>query len=345
MSIFVPFFLLLTITVGVQAEGKKRFQTLDTNNDGKLSYAEAPEWFMLGMDANQNGEITATEAIAWVKEARKQQQHSAKVSSKFVLAKDIVYVEQPDNKKEQSLDIYGPARSEEKHPVLIYIHGGGWTLGDKSNGLGTKVPWLADKGWLLVSVNYQLAPAVKHPVLVEDVATAVAWVHDNISKYGGDAEKIVVMGHSAGAHLAALVSTDKRKLEAHKKPLSVIYASILLDGAGYDIPVLLADPAVLKTAGPTYKKWATNDSAVWKDASPVTHISKDIGIPEFLILHTSRQRAVEQSNNLATLLQESGVEATVVHCNEDSHASINQKVGEPTHCATLAIEQLLSQIQ
>ena len=341
MVSMVPFYLLLLVLIHVQSSGEKRFRALDTNNDNKLSYAEAPEYFMLGMDENKNGEITAIEAITWVKEARKQQEHSMKVSRELVISKDVVYVEHPENKKEQSLDIYGPAKSEEKHPVLIYIHGGGWTLGDKSNGLGIKVPWLAERNWMLVSINYRLAPAVKHPVLVEDVAAAIAWVHTYIGKYGGAPDKIVVMGHSAGAHLAALVSTDKRKLKTHDKPLSIIKGIILLDGAGYDIPALLENPLIFKAAGPTYEKWATDDPMVWKDASPVTHVAKDIGIPEFLILHTSRQRAVEQSEKLAKLLQENGVNATVIHCGEDSHASINQKIGEQEHCATKAIDSFL----
>jgi acetyl esterase/lipase len=336
--------IVIAMVALLQSKGEQLFRVLDKNNDNQLSYSEAPEWFMLGMDADKNGQITVAEATVWTKQKRKEQRNSIKVSKAFTLAKDVVYVEKPENKKEQSLDIYGKTSSE-KQPVLIYIHGGAWTIGDKSNGLGTKVPWLANQGWLFVSINYRLAPKVQHPVLIEDVAAAVAWVHEHINEYGGDPEKIVVMGHSAGAHLAALVSTDKRKLEAHKKPLSVIKAVVLLDGAGYDIPALLTDPLLPKTSIETYTKWASNNPDVWKDASPITHIEKDIGTPEFLILHTSRKRATEQSKQLAKVLQSNGVQVKVVPCLNDTHASINANVGAKGHICTTSIEKVMSSVE
>jgi acetyl esterase/lipase len=336
--------IVIAMVALLQSKGEQRFRALDKNNDNQLSYSEASEWFMLGMDADRNGQITVAEATAWAKQNRREQRESTKVSKAFVLAKDVAYVEEPENTKEQSLDIYGK-KSSEKQPVIIYIHGGAWTIGDKSNGLGTKVPWIANHDWLFVSINYRLAPKVQHPVLIEDVAAAVAWVHEYIDEYGGDPEKIVVMGHSAGAHLAALVSTDKRKLEAHKKPLSIIKAAVLLDGAGYDIPSLLSDPFLPKTSMETYTRWASDNPDIWKDASPITHIEKDIGTPEFLILHTSRKRAIEQSKQLAKVLQSNGVQVKVVPCLNDTHASINANVGAKGHICTTSIEKVMSSVE
>lgn len=132
----------------------------------------------------------------------------------------------------QSLDIHttNPAedgKSAKLTPVLIMIHGGGWRRGDKA-GVGVtrhKAPHFVASGYVYVSINYRPSATPdgpKHPAHVQDCAKAIAWVHDNIAKYGGAPNRVFVMGHSAGAHLAALVSTDHRRLEAEDKKLSII---------------------------------------------------------------------------------------------------------------------------
>ena len=91
---------------------------------------------------------------------------------------------------------------------MVYVHGGGWKRGDKSR-VGEKVEFFTGRGWVFVSVNYRLLPEGAHPANVNDVARALAWVHDHATDYGGDPDRLFLMGHSAGAHLAALVATSE----------------------------------------------------------------------------------------------------------------------------------------
>lgn len=249
--------------------------------------------------------------------------------------------------KLNSLDIYAPPKAKNA-PVMIMIHGGGWANGDKSNrGLNTnKVPFFQQNGFIYISINYRLSPAVKHPAHIEDVAEAIAWVHDNISKYGGDKDKIFVMGHSAGAHLAALAATDERRLKAHKKDLSIIKGVILLDGAGYDIPTQMSGLSffggMLKEM---YENAFTLDTAVQKDASPYYHIKKSKNIPPFMIFTAGERIAsVNQSKIMVEALTKAGIKAEAIDDPGKNHGSINRDFGLPDEMITKKSEEFLGGI-
>lgn len=239
-----------------------------------------------------------------------------------------------------SLDIYAPEGAE-NWPVLIYIHGGGWCIGDKAH-VNNLRDFAQELGFVLVSVNYRLAPAVAHPTYIEDVAAAVAWVHRNIGDYGGDASRMYVMGHSAGAHLAALIATDERRLEAYGLPLSTFAGVILLDGAGYDLTLrmetFVGERAVSRMY---YKAWGT-DGAVWQDASPVTHVEAGKGIAPFLILTAGgRADAVVQAQRLGSALEAAGVAARVVDIPGETHSTINRELGLAGEGATQEVQAFL----
>lgn len=107
---------------------------------------------------------------------------------------------------ERSLDLYLPPDATARDvPVLIYMHGGGFTHGYKE-WCGLNAPPLVDLPAILVSVNYRLAPEHRLPTAIEDCADALAWVVGNVARHGGDPERIYVGGHSAGGHLAASVA-------------------------------------------------------------------------------------------------------------------------------------------
>ena len=152
----------------------------------------------------------------------------------MTVTRDVPYAAPGGDPKLNSLDIYAP-EGKTKCPVVVFIHGGGWQIGDKRSGAQAKGKGFPEQGYVFVSINYRLAPKVKHPVLAQDVAKAIAYVHANIGKYGGDPDRIFVMGHSAGAHLAALVSTDDRYLNAEGLTLKTLRGTILLDGGSYDM--------------------------------------------------------------------------------------------------------------
>ena len=112
----------------------------------------------------------------------------------------------------QKVDIYAPAGAKNL-PVVFWIHGGGWQAGDKTS-VQIKPQVFVEKGFVFVSTNYRLLPTVEMPAIVQDIAKSIHWVHDHIAEHGGDPKRILVMGHSAGAQLAALICTDERFLKA-----------------------------------------------------------------------------------------------------------------------------------
>src|SRR5262249_42326611 len=139
----------------------------------------------------------------------------------------------------QSLDVYAPPDGKD-HPVVVWIHGGGWKAGDKA-GMQKKPQAFVNQGYVLVSINYRFLPAVTLKDMMSDVAKAIHWVHEHAREYRGNPESIVVMGHSAGAHLAALICTDDRYLKAEGVSLASLKGCVPIDVSVYDLPKRLKD--------------------------------------------------------------------------------------------------------
>ena len=223
-----------------------------------------------------------------------------------------------------SLDVYEPEGGE-PHPVVVFIHGGAWRIGDKKYD-GKKGAYFAEHGFVYVTINYRLSPDVIHPTHIRDVARAVAWVYRHIGEYGGDPDHIFVMGHSAGAHLSALATLDQRRLEAEGLGPDIISGVILLDGAGYDIPLLLSDAGWLYQK--LYTPAFTEDPEVRRDASPALHVEDDESPPPFLIIYAGdREEAMIQAKLLAERLRAVGTDVTLHHAPEKSHGTVNRELG------------------
>jgi acetyl esterase/lipase len=245
---------------------------------------------------------------------------------------DIPYVAGGEAGAKRSLDAYW-LPNQTRQPVMIYIHGGGWRAGDKRN-VARKPQAFADHGFAFVSVNYRLHPEADFRVQAADVARAIKHVVDKAGDVGGDPQRIYLMGHSAGAHLAALVATDEQYLQAVDLPLTTIQGVVLLDGAGYDIPKRLATASGAQ-AESVFEAVFGKDEASHRAASPITHVAANKGIPPFLILPiASRLDSGMQSDDLAAKLKSAGVEAKVVRCPNQTHGSINQQFGTADHLAT-----------
>ena len=252
---------------------------------------------------------------------------------------DLAYGDQSRllKKKRVALDIFVPARQGKctPAPVVVWVHGGGWSGGDKANAMEDKISLFNGLGYLFVSVNYRLSPTppaaaadrVKHPIHVQDVARALDWILDNISAgYGGDVKQIAVLGHSAGAHLAALVATDGARLAAHGHKLSALACVGSLDTQALDVAaVMKAAKGDTKT---TYENAFGTDAATWKQASPITHVAAGKGIPPFLLVQrgTAARRAILAS--FVAALKTASVESTIIDGSSLTHAEVKEMIGK-----------------
>ena len=230
------------------------------------------------------------------------------------LTSDIPYVE--NGHKRQVLDIYIPEEPASKPlPVMFWIHGGGWQVGDKSDvALKSKV--LAERDFVFVSTNYRLLPEVKMEELIGDVARSLGWVYKNIAAYGGDPRRIFVGGHSAGAQLAALICIDDRYLKKEGVPFDVLKGCIPVDGDTYDIPkiIMTAEHRQALYGGKMFtfghRQKFGNDPEKHVDFSAVTHVAKDKGIPPFLILYfPGNPDTRAQARRLESVLREADIPA------------------------------------
>ncbi|MBI1346978.1 alpha/beta hydrolase fold domain-containing protein [bacterium] len=249
--------------------------------------------------------------------------------------RDVSYVE-TKAAPSQSLDIYAPAKSDVLKPVMLFIHGGAWRIGDKSQ-VQEKPQVFVDRGYLFVSLNYRMTAETSPREQAADVARAIHWVQTHIAEYGGDPAQLFVMGHSAGAHLAALVSTDERFLKDVGLPLSTIQGTVLLDGAAYDVPRQI-QITPLPRMREIYKSVFTEDPEKQRDASPITHVARDKNIPPFLILYVATRRDGKlQSEALADALRECGVSVEVIGAEGKTHMTINREIGTPDDAVTESI--------
>jgi acetyl esterase/lipase len=151
------------------------------------------------------------------------------------IKRDIPYASPPQER--QVLDVYSPPHAKNL-PVAFWIHGGGWEAGDKSS-VQIKPQAFMDKGFVFVSTSYRLLPHVEMGTIVRDIAKSIHWVYEHIAEYGGDPQRLFIMGHSAGAQLAALVCTDDRYLKSEGLTLAIIKGCVPVDGDTYDVPAII----------------------------------------------------------------------------------------------------------
>ena len=196
------------------------------------------------------------------------------------IRRDIPYVE--SGHPRQVLDLYAPAGAKGL-PVVFWIHGGGWQAGDKSS-VARKPQAFMDKGFVFVSTNYRLLPSVDMGTIVRDIARSIRWVNRNIAEYGGDPERLLIMGHSAGAQLAALICTDHRYLEAEGLSPSILRGCVPVDGDTYDVPAIIITEEIrrhahgLPPARFGHREKFGNDPEKHREFSTVTHVVKGKGI-------------------------------------------------------------------
>ncbi len=248
------------------------------------------------------------------------------------VTRDLPYVE--GGHARQVLDVYTLTDAKSR-PVVFWIHGGGWQTGDKSE-VALKPRAFVDRGFVFVAANYRLLPDFPMETIVDDVAAAVGWTRRRIEDYGGDPTRLYIMGHSAGAQLAALLCTDERHLAAHGVDLKHVKGCVPVDGDTYDIPAIIELEETRRRVHQQpqakfgHRKKFGDDPAKHVHFSAVTHIKPGKPIPPFLILHIAdHPYASAQAERLAAVLTAAEYPVKVVAARETNHRRINDELGTP----------------
>jgi arylformamidase len=264
-------------------------------------------------------------------------------------------------------DLFLP-RGKEDFPVVVLVHGGGWTIGDnRCCGLYSSVgQFLASQGIGVVLPNYRLSPAVTHPEHIRDVARAVRWTHDHIAEYGGDPKRIYLMGHSAGGHLVALLATDESYLKAEGLgtgdikgviPVSGVYRilpgtlKIAVGGTGSrcfrpdqllplrdETGVVLTLPALgVNIMSNIFDPPFGADAKTRAAASPINHVHK--GMPPFLMVDAERDLPTlkDMATEFHKALAREGCTARLLELKNRNHNTVMFSIIRPDDPAARAV--------
>ncbi|NGM49228.1 alpha/beta hydrolase [Caulobacter sp. 602-2] len=218
----------------------------------------------------------------------------------------------------QAIDVYVPPGAQGA-PVLVMVHGGAWKIGDKANSgsIENKLKHWLPKGYVFVSVNYRLLPEAMAEGQAQDVAAAMRLVQARAGEWGGDPKRIVLMGHSAGAHLAALLSA---RPDMVGRPWA---GTVVLDSAAMKVST------VMERRHPAFYDEAFGaDPAGWARVSPMDQWTRS-AMPMLLVCSSQRpDKPCDEARAFADLTARSGV-TTPVLPQALSHADINRTLGLP----------------
>lgn len=233
----------------------------------------------------------------------------------------------------ERLDVYVPAEAHQA-PVLLMVHGGAWRFGDKQSAGVVAGKWQrwGGQGWVVVSMDYGLLPDVAVDEQARQVARALAWVQRHAGEWGGDGRQVVLMGHSAGAHLVSLLTASATL--ARDNGVRDWPGTVVLDSAAVDVAALMRARHL-----PLYDHAFGTDPAYWDALSPLRQLGP--GRPPMLLVCSSRrQESCPNAQRLQERAQALGDRATVL-AEDLSHMQINRELGLPGPYTT-AVERFMS---
>lgn len=218
----------------------------------------------------------------------------------------------------QMLDVYLPAEAKNA-PIIFMVHGGFWRAGDKKGVVQQKASYFLSKGYIFISTNYRLRDDVFPNAQAHDVAAAIQYTLHNAPEWGGDPNKLVVIGHSAGAHLAALLAANPSDFG-----LGPWRGTVALDSAAYDTEKLMAAPH-----RQFYDRAFGPDQSEWRAASPMAHLSAQ-ATPLLLVCSTKRAVSCPEATLFAARAQALHIRAEVSPQNF-SHMDISKELGNSSN--------------
>lgn len=224
--------------------------------------------------------------------------------------------------KAQRLDVYAPARTQGA-PVILMVHGGAWVVGGKDGPgvTGRKMPHWVEAGYVFVSIDYRMLPAADPLEQARDVAAALAYVQRHAAEWGGDGGRVVLAGHSAGAHLVALLAADPSL--AREGGAAPWLGTLSLDSAALDVPTLMAGPHLR-----LYDRAFGADPAFWERVSPLQQL-RTAPAPVLLVCSSQRIASCPASRAFAARVERLGGSVRVLP-EPMTHAQINADLGAPS---------------
>jgi acetyl esterase/lipase len=233
--------------------------------------------------------------------------------------RDVSYGNDP----RQRFDVYLPAHPQNA-PILLFVHGGGWANGNKDNRgvVENKAAYWLPKGYILVSTNYRMRPDTAPLDQARDVARALAAVQKRAPEWSGDASRVMLMGHSAGAHLAALVGASATlwRDAGATRPRGVVS----LDSGALDVPLTMKKPPLPRIYDTAFGR----NPADWIAASPYHQLTRD-AVPMLFVCSSRRKDACPQGSAMVERAKTLGV-AMAVLPQDLSHAEVNRELGLPS---------------
>ncbi len=226
----------------------------------------------------------------------------------------------PDSK--HRLDVYLPAAADNA-PVIVMVHGGAWMRGSKDLWRVTRnkvTHWVA-RGFIFVSTNYRMSPQADPLTQADDVVQALAFVQSHLQSWGGDPARLVLMGHSSGAHLVSLISADPSISARHGvKPWA---ATVALDSAAMNV-----DQVMRRRHFTFYDRVFRNDPEYWRQASPTLRLTGKPVAPMLLVCSSRRMDSCPQARAFAARATQFGGRAEVLPIDL-THPQINDYLGAP----------------
>jgi len=248
----------------------------------------------------------------------------------------------------QTLNVYAPSTKPTRPaPVIFWIHGGGWRGGEKTT-VQLKPKFFTDLGYVFVSTNHRYVTAVPMNEIFVDVAKSLRWTYDHAAEFGGDPNRIVIMGHSSGAQLAAYLAIDERPLKAVGLSLAMFKGCVPVDADTFDIPAVIELATNnRKAAGKPEPKYGHREifggkPELWAEYSATTHVAAGKGIPPFLILYDGAAALTpDQAKRLEKALTSKGIPAKAYGAQNTTHSKINADLGLPDDPSTAELLSFL----